>query len=128
MSVLLTYIAQNLIDGALKKLGITEPSPEEREDSLVVLNQLIGTIATDPDLWIQGIVPVTGFINLSDPIAAPVEYANYLICSLAILLAPEYGKKPSDSVIAMASNSAALIKRQNYALLGRRIPANTITR
>lgn len=74
--------------------------------------------------------PLTAFAALTDTVSLPPGFEDAIAANLAIALAPEYECDPRDSVIKMARESKASIKRINSrpieaytelsALLGRR--------
>lgn len=53
------------------------------------------------------------FANLSDTIDLPPGYEDMLAYQLAVHYSPEFGVEPSPTVIAMARESKAIIKRSN---------------
>lgn len=57
--------------------------------------------------------PLTQITNLSTAIALPPGYNKALRYNLALELAPEYGKNPSEMVTAQAIGSKAALKRMN---------------
>lgn len=57
--------------------------------------------------------PFTAIANVTSTISFPPGWAKALRYNLAIELAPEYGRSPSETVVAMAIESKAGIKRQN---------------
>lgn len=65
-------------------------------------------------LWCWG--PIASFANLADPVSLPPGYNLALEYNLAVLLAPKYGKKPDETLLALAVSSKAQLKRINYSI------------
>lgn len=57
--------------------------------------------------------PLTTFTSLSTAISVPPGYQRAMRYNLAIELAPEYGKEPSQTVLDIADKSRRWVKRQN---------------
>lgn len=58
--------------------------------------------------------PITAIATLDTVISLPPGYEEALIYNFAIRLAPEYGRPLSDSVVGIANESKATIKRMNH--------------
>lgn len=69
--------------------------------------------ATANNLNIYSWKPFSKFATLNDAIALPPGYERAIRYSLALEIAPEYGKQVSPDVQASAVNSKAAIKRMN---------------
>lgn len=121
----MTYTVQQIVQSALRKVGISDFGAAEEMDALEAMNLYVATIATDKDMWIQGIVPLSPFDNLSDTFNVPNEYVNLLIYNTAIYIAPEYGVKVSPELAALAKYSMDTIRMQTFRELNKRIPSNT---
>lgn len=78
-----------------------------------------GTIAVWPvpnatrTLMLLTRVPLVEFSTLGETVSLPPGFRRALSANLAIDLAPEFETEPSPSVVKMAGESKALIKRQN---------------
>lgn len=57
--------------------------------------------------------PLTEIATLDTSVSLPVGYDEAIIYNLALRLAPEYGKQPSDLVVMIAGDSLANVKRAN---------------
>lgn len=57
--------------------------------------------------------PIADFATVDEDISLPPGYERMLRFNLAIELAPEYGKEPSETVLGIAVQSKAKIKRMN---------------
>lgn len=57
--------------------------------------------------------PFTAFASLNDSVSLPEGYERALYYNLALELAAEYGRAPSDLVYKFANDSKALIRRVN---------------
>lgn len=68
---------------------------------------------TGVNLVIYSAKPLANISNLSTTLSLPPGYQRALKYNLAIELAPEYGRQPSEVVVAEAANSRAAIKRKN---------------
>jgi hypothetical protein len=68
-------------------------------------------------------VNASGFTltGVQAPIEFPSGYQQAIEYNLALHLAPEYGRAPSQEVMAFASRSKSLIKRRNYRPMTTRI-------
>lgn len=73
----------------------------------------VGTVAT-----IQMVLYVPDLVDtlaaLSTTLSLPPGYEKALRTNLALELCPEYGRIPSDVIVAMARESKANVKRANY--------------
>lgn len=58
-------------------------------------------------------IPLTSFSTLDSNFAFPPEYEEALIYNLAVRLAPEYEKEPSNTVTDLANKGLARVKNQN---------------
>jgi hypothetical protein len=58
--------------------------------------------------------PLASLASIDAVISLPPGYEEGLIYSLAMRLAPEYGKMPSDIVVAVSTKAEARLKRENY--------------
>jgi hypothetical protein len=77
-------------------------------------------VTTEP-----GNINASGFTltGIQSPIEFPSGYQQAIEYNLAVHLAPEYGREPSQVVLAMAGKSKSLIKRRNYRMVQTRVPA-----
>lgn len=57
--------------------------------------------------------PLASFVTVNDTVALPTGYQRALIYNLALELAPEYGKEPSPTVLQLALEAKAVVKRLN---------------
>lgn len=121
----MTYTVQQIVQSALRKVGVSDYGASEEIDALEALNLFVATIAADKDMWIQGMVPLSPFTNLSDTFDVPNEYANLLIYNTAIHIAPEYGVKVTPELAALAKYSMDTIRMQTFRSLDKQIPSNT---
>lgn len=124
----MTYTVQQIVQSALRKVGVSDYGSAEEIDAIEALNLYIATIAADKDMWMQGTVPLSPFDNLSDTFDVPNEYANLLIYNTAIYIAPEYGVKVSPELAALAKYSMDTIRMQTFRGMDKRIPSNTCPR
>ena len=65
------------------------------------------------DLYIYSEKPLTAFSNLTTDVDISEGYEEALIYNLAVRLAPEYEKEPSNTVVKTANESLAAIKKNN---------------
>lgn len=121
----MAYTAQQLVQSALRKLGVSDFGAQEEIDALEVMNQYIQSISADKDMWVMGIAPLVTFDSLNSTLNAPNEYANLLINQTAIYMAPEYGVKTTPEVAAAAKYSADTIRMQTFREQTNRIPYNS---
>lgn len=121
----MAYTAQQLVQSALRKLGVADFGAQEEIDALESMNQYIQSIAADRDMWVMGLAPLTTFSSLNDTLDAPNEYANLLINQTAIYIAPEYGVKTTPEVAAAAKYSADTIRMQTFREQSKQIPHNS---
>ncbi len=65
-------------------------------------------------LWCWG--AISSFTNISNTVSLPPGYNLALEYNLAVLLAPKYGRKADELLLALAANSKAQLKRINYSI------------
>lgn len=65
-------------------------------------------------LVLYSVKPLTEISTLDTSVSVPAGYEECLIYNLAMRLAPEYGKQPSELVMMTAIESKASIKRVNH--------------
>lgn len=58
-------------------------------------------------------VPLTRFSSLDAELNMPQGYEQWLRYGLAVILAPEYGKEPSATIVATLAQSISALKRNN---------------
>lgn len=66
-------------------------------------------------LNIDSLKPLTDPTALTDDVAFPPEYDEAIVFNLAVRMAPEYEKEPSQTVFAMAVSSLKRLEMQNFA-------------
>lgn len=108
----ITASAQKLVNRALRLVG--QIGPDEistaTESNYVFddLNAMISSWAANRDMGIVGLV---AFASLSTVQTLPSGYDDAIVYNLAVRIAPEYGKKASDDVIALSASTLKLIRR-----------------
>ena len=65
-------------------------------------------------LHIDSLKPLTDPTDLTDDVAFPPEYDEAIVYNLAIRMAPEYEKEPSQMVVAMAIAALKRLEAQNF--------------
>lgn len=65
------------------------------------------------DLHVLTWTPVTAFATAATSVALPPGWEDALASNLALYVAPEFEKEPSNTVVGMARNAKAYIKRIN---------------
>lgn len=65
--------------------------------------------------YLDCLVPWTAFTALTDTVSFPPEYERAIKFNLALELAPEYGKEPSQFVLKSANEALNIIQAQNFA-------------
>jgi hypothetical protein len=66
-------------------------------------------------LYIDTQIPLTDPSAITDSISFPTEYDDAIKWNLAVRLAPEYGKEPTQTVYNLAVSTLAAIETRNFA-------------
>lgn len=66
-------------------------------------------------LYIDSLKPLTDPTVITSSIAFPPEYDDPIKWNLAVRLAPEYGKEPSNTVLSLAASTLHNLETRNFA-------------
>ncbi len=93
--------ARDVVTGALRELGVTDPveeaSSEDAAHSLTVFNQMLAAWELD------GIALGLGTVTLNTTLALPDSHLEALRANLAARLSASFGRNPSQLTVEQAS-------------------------
>lgn len=108
--VISSYSASVIIDGALAKLGIVNPTTSNRDSALPVLNDMLAEWDYDGISF-----PYTPATSTSTVMGVPTYALSAIRSMLAVRVSPQYGKEPNGGLVAEAQQSYEQLAKKSQS-------------